>query len=95
MRAFIGIGAACALLASPVHATAPIPADADDAALPRIEALQDRWQGRHHYLYDRDHQPGTETLGTGPSDARGCAQQPVRLKRSDGSTVVKRLKRCD
>jgi hypothetical protein len=94
MRAFIlGIAAACAFLALPAH-SAPVPT-ASDTELTRIDTRQDRWQGRHHYLYDEENQPGRETVGTTPSDARACGQQPVRLKRSDGTTVVKRLKRCD
>jgi hypothetical protein len=94
MRAFIlGLGAACALLASPVHGASI--QSADDAATMQIEALQDRWQGRHHYLYDDEYQPGTGTVGALPTDARACGQEPVRLKRSDGSTVIRHLKRCD
>ena len=95
MRALmLGLGAACAFLASPVQA-ATIPTDADDAALLQIEAQQDRWQGRHNYLYDDGHQFDGETVGTAPLDARACAQQPVRLMRSDGVTVIRRIKRCD
>ncbi len=95
MRAFIlGLGAACAALAAPVRA-APNPTTADEAAVMRVEAEQDRWQGRHHYLYDDENQPGAETLGAAASDARACAQQTVRLKRSDRRTVIKHLKRCD
>ena len=86
------------LLTSPFHAAAA-PADADDARSLNIEALgdrePDRWQGRHHYLYDDEYRPDAETMGSALPDARACAQQPVRLKRSDGSTMIKRLKRCD
>lgn len=94
MRALCGFAVACAFLTSPVSAN-PVPATADDAALLQIEALQDRWQGRQHFLYDDENQPRPDTVGHAPLDARGCAQQPVRLKRSDGITVVRRLKRCD
>jgi hypothetical protein len=94
MRAIVlGLGVACAFM-SPGQA-APVPTDADDAALMQIEAMQDRWQGRHHYLYDDEYRPDAETMGSALPDARACAQQPVRLKRSDGSTMIKRLKRCD
>lgn len=89
---------ACVLLSAPIHATAA-PSNADGAALPNIEALADRepdrWQGRHHYLYDDEYQPGPATVGSAPSDARACANEPVRMRRSDGSTVVRRIRRCD
>jgi hypothetical protein len=89
--------ATCVLLtAMPLGAAAPT--NSDDAGL-NIEALgdrePDRWQGRHHYLYDDEHRPGSATTGAAPSDPRGCANEPVRLRRSDGSTVVRRIKRCD
>jgi hypothetical protein len=94
----LGVCTACVLLASSFPAAAA-PTDADDAALPNIEALgdrePDRWQGRHHYLYDDENQPNAATVGSAPSDARTCANEPVRLRRSDGSTVVRRIRRCD
>jgi hypothetical protein len=68
---------------------------ADRAATVQAAPMADRWQGRRNYLYDDDHQPGSETTGQAPSDARGCVNEPVRTRRSDGSTVVRRLQRCD
>lgn len=94
MRGFVlGSAAACAFLVLPAQ-SAPIPS-ASDMDLTRIDAKQDRWQGRHHYLYDEENQPGRETVDAAPSDARACVQRPVRLKRSDGKTVIRRLTRCD
>jgi hypothetical protein len=98
MRASIlTLCAACVLLTTPAHAAAP--ANSEDATLFNIEALADRepdrWQGRHHYLYDDEHQPGSATVGSAPSDPRACANEPVRMRRSDGSTVVRRIRRCD
>ena len=29
-----------------------------------------------------------------PMDARACAREPVRLRRSDGTTVVRKLSHC-
>lgn len=90
--------ATCVLLtAMPLGAAAPT--NSDDAGL-NIEALgdrePDRWQGRHHYLYDDEHRPGSATTGaSSPSDPRACANEPVRMRRSDGSTVVRRVRRCD
>ena len=96
--AILGACTACVLLASSFPAAAA-PTDADDAALPNIEALgdrePDRWQGRHHYLYDDENQPNSATVGSAPSEARTCANEPVRLRRSDGSTVLRRIRRCD
>ena len=96
----LGVCAACLLLTA-LTDSAAAPATADDPALPNIEALgnrePDRWQGRHHYLHDDEYQPGTAgTVGSAPSsDARDCSNEPVRLLRSDGTTVVRRLRRCD
>ncbi len=76
-------------MASPAH---------DTAALMQPEALgdRDRWQGRHHYLYDEQHPAGAETTGSGAaSDARACAREPVRLSNPDGTSILRRLKRCD
>jgi hypothetical protein len=84
----------CATAGVPAHDAATTPADAD-GAVPQAEAMQDRWQGRHNYLYDDDYQPGSETVGQRPADARACVDQPVRLRRTDGSTVVRRFRRCD
>jgi hypothetical protein len=93
----LAFSTACVLLTTVNHATAaPSP---DSAVLPPVETLNernpDRWQGRHHYLYDDENRPDSATTGAAPSDARACANEPVRLRRSDGTTVVRRLKRCD
>ena len=94
----LGVCVACLLLTALTSSTAA-PASADDPALQNIEALgirePDRWQGRHHYLYDDEYQPGGATVGSAPSGARACSNEPVRLRRSDGSTVVRRFRRCD
>ena len=94
----LGVCTVCMFLISPFLAAAA-PTDADDARLPNIETLgdrePDRWQGRHHYLYDDQNQPNSATVGSAPSDSRSCASEPVRLRRSDGSTVVRRIRRCD
>ena len=94
----LGVCVACLLLSTLPH-TAAAPASTDDPTLRNIEALSDRepdrWQGRQHYLYDDEYQPGSATVGSAPADPRGCANEPVRLRRSDGTTVVRRLRRCD
>ena len=62
------------LLLTALTSSAAAPASADDPALQNIEALgnrePDRWQGRHHYLYDDEYQPGSATVGSAPSGAR-------------------------
>jgi hypothetical protein len=93
MRATIlGVCTVCVLL-TPSHAA---PTDADNTR--SIEALgdrePDRWQGRHHYLYDDENQPNSATVGSAPHEGRTCASEPV-LRRSDGSMVVRRIRRCD
>ena len=94
----LGVCAAYLLLTA-LSTSVAAPSSADDPALQNIEALgnrePDRWQGRHHYLYDDEYQPGSATVGSAPSEARACANEPVRLRRSDGSTVVRRFRRCD
>ena len=100
MRATIlGVCAACVLLITPSYAAVIAPTNADEASLMQIEGLGDRsadiWQGRHHYLYDDQYQPNSESVGSAPSDARACDREPVRLRRSDGKTVVRRLSRCE
>ena len=96
MRAMIFGLCAAALLSTNPSPAAASPAT-DEATSLQVETLSDhdRWQGRHHYLYDEEHPPAAETTGSAASDARACSNEPVRLKRSDGSTVVRRFKRCD
>jgi hypothetical protein len=83
----------CVALANPTYAAAG-PKNADEAAMMHREALGDRWperwQGRQHYLYDDEFQPQT----TGAGNARACANEPVRIRRPDGTTTVKRTDRC-
>jgi len=97
MRPNIFLLCVCVLVTAPPPASAA-PTNSDDAGS-NIEALgdrkPDRWRGRHHYLYDDEHRPGPATTGAAPSDPRACANEPVRMRRSDGSTVVRRIRRCD
>jgi hypothetical protein len=88
--------AAAVLLALPSVAPgeAAAPMTADEAALMHAEAMQDRWQGRRSYLYDDGYGPGTETVGGRPSDPQACVDDAMRLRRSDGSTVVRHVRRC-
>ena len=98
MRTIMLVSVVGALFILPAPGVAA-PTGSDQAGMPNIEALgdrePDRWQGRHHYLYDEENQPGLATTGSAPSDPRGCASEPVRMQRTDGTTVVRRIKRCD
>ena len=98
MRAAIaGIWALGALISPPSQA-APSPKDADQALRMQMEAVgdrwPDRWQGRHHYLYDEESMPRPQTEGFQPADANACVNERMRLRRADGSTVVVRMHRC-
>lgn len=92
MRAFL-VSALFLFLSAP-GLSAPMKDNAAEA--PNIETLQDTgresWTGRHHYLYDDEYRP--ETTGAAPS-VKGCTEEIVRLKRSDGKSTVKRINRCD
>jgi hypothetical protein len=78
---------------------AQAPTDAADATLPNLESLSDRqpdsWQGRHPYLYDDDNLPTVETVGSAPSEGGACPTEMVRMRPSEGTTVIRRLRRCD
>ena len=72
MRAVIILCTGCILLSTPTNSATLPPANSDEAARMRREAISDRspeqWQGRQHYLYDEDYQPGEETVGSGGSN---------------------------
>jgi hypothetical protein len=96
MRAFM-LCAACVLLISPCAAS---PSGENAAALSKAKAeglgerWEDRWQGRKHILYDDETvvQDGTD----GAAELRDdCKRVLVRLKRSDGTTAVRRENRCE
>ena len=98
MRAATLFYTGCILLATPSQSATLPPANTDEAAMLRLEALSDRspeqWQGRQHYLYDEDYQPGEETVGSAGSNPLTCSDERVRLRRSDGKTVIRRLNCC-
>ena len=98
MRAATFFCSGCLFLATPSFGTTLDPTNADDATKMLLEAISDRspeqWQGRQHYLYDEDHQPGEETVGSAGSNPLTCSDEPVRLRRSDGKSVIRRLNKC-
>ena len=100
MRAvFAGFCAVCVLIASPTYAGEPgvVPRNAEEASLMHMQAVGDRWperwQGRQHYLFDENSPPETTASGRA-TDALACADEPVRVRRADGTTGVSRINRC-
>jgi hypothetical protein len=98
MRAVMFWCTGCILLATPSHSATVKSDNSDETAIMRLEEISDRspeqWQGRQHYLYDEDYQPGEETVGSAGSNPLACNDEPVRLLRSDGKSVIRRLNRC-
>src|SRR4051794_37923003 len=98
MRAVVIFCTGCLLLATPCHSATVAPANSDETAMMRLDAVGDRsseqWQWRQHYLYDEDHQPRQETVGSAGSNPAACTDERVQLRRSDGKTVIRRLNRC-
>jgi hypothetical protein len=94
MRAvFLALCAACMYL---TLSTAAGASSAGAQSPEPNEARADRWQGRHHYLFDEQNRPnGPATTGAASPETSGCATTTVRMRRSDGSTVLRRIRRCD
>ena len=85
------------LLAATPSFAAPV-LQGRDAARETDEPRGDRWQGRHHWLYDdvaQDTAPEAATDGHAANARADCRTVPVRVKRSDGSTALRRINRCD
>jgi hypothetical protein len=84
-----------ALLAATPSLASPQERDAAAAASDlRGERADNRWQGRHHWLYD-DAVSSAATDGLNANARGDCRNVPVRMKRSDGATVVRRVRRCE
>jgi hypothetical protein len=93
MRSIILIVAGFLLATAPA-AAAPLQQDGARADEPRGERWNDRWRGRQHYLYDGMAQDAA-TDGHAANAQANCRNVPVRVKRSDGTTTVRRINRCD
>jgi hypothetical protein len=94
MRPIVLIALGLLLAAAPPAFASPALQDAAEQAQPRGERWDERWQGRHHWLYD-DAAPGVATDGAAANAQGHCRTVPVRTKRSDGTTVQRRIRRCD
>jgi hypothetical protein len=73
---------------------APQQRDAARDGQPVGERWNDRWQGRQHWLYD-DVEPGAATDGFAANAQADCRHVTMRVKRSDGTTGVRRVRRCE
>src|SRR5262245_25716525 len=94
MRCSIAILAGLLLMAAPAFSAPNQEQDTAHDDQPRGERYDERWQGRHHWLYD-DVEPGAATDGFAAKAQANCRHVVVQLKRSDGTTVVRRIRRCD
>jgi hypothetical protein len=85
------------LSATPALASQDI--SAADAEAMRIEALAnsapERVQGRFDFMLEDPDIAVDVTSGSGGQPDDDCASVPVRVKRSDGSTIMKRVNTCD
>jgi hypothetical protein len=92
MRPYPLIVLAC-LAAAPAAATSYLDRqDGQSAGEPVGEDWPNRWQGRRHWFYD---DIAKDTNGHSANAKASCRTVPVRVKRSDGTTGVRRIKRCD
>ena len=92
MRPIVLIALGLMLAAAPPAFASPALQDAAEQAQPRGERWNERWQGRHHWLYD---DATSATDGAAANAQAHCRTVPVRMKRSDGTTVLRRIRRCD
>jgi hypothetical protein len=86
------------LIASPAFASPVV--SADEAEAMQSEALADiapeRMQGRFEFMREDPDMVVDQLNGRGSGDPLDdCAQTPVRVQRSDGTTVIKRVDVCD
>ena len=88
MTAFLIFG--CATHAAPVIS----PDEAEDMRAQALLERADRIHGQSDFILDDEDTYVDATTGTNPRE-ENCAKTPVHLKRSDGTTVVKRIDICE
>ncbi len=96
MRSLAFIVSAFLLAATPSFA-GPVVQVQDTArsdVQPRGDRWEDRWQGRHHWLYD-DAIQQSATDGQASNAQASCRTVAVRVKRSDGAFAIRHHKLCD
>jgi hypothetical protein len=95
MRPYMLLVPACLFAAAPAAATPYLDRqDGQRAQEPVGEDWANRWQGRRHWLYD-DIAKDAATDGLSANAKANCRSVPVRMKRSDGTTFVRRIDRCE
>jgi hypothetical protein len=82
------------LAAAPAAAAPYLQERAAEYGEPRGERWKERWQGRRHWLYD-DAEPGAATDGHAANAQADCRNVPVRVKRPNGFTTVRRVRQCE
>ena len=100
MRASALIGVMCCVpmccvplgFAAATSDTPPEPLRTEAAENLAQDGGNDKWEGRQHYLYDEKYQQATD--GSGPV-VKGCTEERVRVRRSDGVTTIKRINKCE
>ena len=94
MRFFPLLVLACLMAAQPAAASPYLAQQGQRAGEPVGEDWPNRWQGRRHWLYD-DIARDAGTDGHSANARADCRSVPVRMKRSDGTTFVRRINRCE
>ena len=99
MRLIARVASALLFAAAPASA-APYLEQQDGARAgePVGENWHERWQGRRHWLYDdtaQDADADAATDGRNANARANCRNVPVRMKRSDGVTFIRRINRCN
>ena len=94
MRLFPLLVLACLIAAQPAAASPYLAQQGQRADEPVGEDWPNRWQGRRHWLHD-DIARDAETDGNAANARANCRNVPVRMKRSDGTTFVRRINRCE
>ncbi len=89
--AVVLLATSSAALASPKAEVAP----GFEADGPYGDRWHDRWQGRRSYLEDDPREAQASTDGYQLYNRTECRNVAVRLRRTDGMTVIRRVNRCD
>jgi hypothetical protein len=93
----IGIAAAATLLAITPASSAPRGTDSKAEAQdgPHGDRWSERWKNRRHYLFDDADAGAVSTDGYNAQAESECRKVPIREQRTDGTTTVRRVTRCD
>jgi hypothetical protein len=82
------------VFSAPLSASPVVSSEAaEDLRIQAIADKADRLHGQSDYLYEDEDSFVDAT--TGVNKREDCAQAPVRMKRTDGVVIVKRMDVCD